>query len=53
MEITYFLRRILLSSVACLDVQYFSKISFKQRGFWARKCIENKTCVVTVPTNFI
>jgi len=38
------LRRIILSSVACLDVQYFSTFYQEARDFWGQKVIEHKMC---------
>jgi hypothetical protein len=38
------MRHITLSSLACLDVPYFSKLPHKRHDFRGEKCIEHKLC---------
>jgi hypothetical protein len=44
------MRRVILSSVICLALQYFSTFSHK-RKFRKTNVIENKMCVLILPTN--
>jgi hypothetical protein len=43
---------IILTSVACLALQYFSALSHKRNDFW-KKFIEYKMCVLIFCTNFV
>jgi hypothetical protein len=52
MQITYFLHRIILSSVAHLALQYFSTLSHKWHIFW-EKIIEDKMRVLIFSTTFV
>jgi hypothetical protein len=45
------MRRVLLSFVACLDLQYFSTLCHKRHDFW-EKVIEHKMCILVFSTTF-
>jgi hypothetical protein len=47
------MRRIVLSSVACLAVPYFYTLSHKRHDFRGKKVIEYKMCVLSSSTAFI
>jgi hypothetical protein len=50
---TTHMRRIILSSVACLALQHFSTLSHKWHNFQKKKSIEHKMCVLISPTTFV
>ena len=54
MQIAYFLRRIILSSVACLAIQDFSAITHKRNDFRKKKkkVTEHEMCVFIFSRNF-
>jgi hypothetical protein len=43
----------MLSSVACLALQYFSTFAHKQQDFSGKKVTENKTCDLIFSTTFV
>jgi len=51
-QIVSFMRRIMLSSVACPALQYFSTLSHKRDDFRGKKVIENNLCVLFLSTYF-
>jgi hypothetical protein len=52
MHIASFLHFVILSSVTCLVLPYFSTLYHKQRNF-KKKGIERKICVLIFSTNFV
>jgi hypothetical protein len=47
------MHRILLASVVCLVLPYFSTLSNKRHDFQKKKVIESKMCVLIFSTSFI
>jgi len=45
--------RIMLSSVACLVLPYFSTLSHKRHDFRIKKVIKLKTCVLISSTTYV
>jgi len=53
MQIAFFVRRILLSTVACLAGQYIFTLLHKGFFFFEKIFIENKIFVLIFPTIFV
>jgi hypothetical protein len=47
------LRRVILSSVACLAVENFSTLSHKRQDFRNKEVVERKVCVLIFATMFV
>jgi hypothetical protein len=47
------MRRIILSSVACLVLPYFSTLSHKRQDFWGKKITQKVMFVVIFSTKFV
>jgi len=47
------MHRVILLSVSCPDLQYFSTLSHKRHEFRKKKNIEHKMCVLISTTTFV